>query len=167
MRAASRPPAPRDTSPSVPSSAGRPRKPRADRSASFVFTPQSKMLKCADNEDIITMTADDAGDVVTFMFESPGTPPIARRTSHATRDPEPGRRSRHRLASGFSNSAAFATESTKVGTPKRRRRLILSARPTDIMRATRPRATQPLTRENHFTLLLFRLRSKHRPGQDL
>jgi|TARA_B110000259_G_scaffold36670_1_gene41419 hypothetical protein len=31
------------------------------------------MLKCADNEDIITMKADDAGDVVTFMFESPGT----------------------------------------------------------------------------------------------
>tara|TARA_B110000977_G_scaffold187837_1_gene255370 strand:+ start:7333 stop:7440 length:108 start_codon:yes stop_codon:yes gene_type:complete len=30
------------------------------------------MLKCADNEDIITMKADDAGDVVTFMFESPG-----------------------------------------------------------------------------------------------
>ena len=103
------------------------------------------MLKCADNEDIITMKADDAGDVVTFMFESPGTSPIARRTSHATRDPEPGRRSRHRLASGFSNSAAFATESTKVGTPKRRKRLILSARLT---RATRPRTTLPLTREN-------------------
>ena len=52
------------------------------------------MLKCADNEDIITMKADDAGDVVTFMFESPGTSPIASRTSRATRDPEPGRRSR-------------------------------------------------------------------------
>jgi hypothetical protein len=79
------------------------------------------MLKCADNEDIITMKADDAGDVVTFMFESPGTSPIARRTSHATRDPEPGRRSRHRLASGFSNSAAsrqkarsWHTETTKT-----------------------------------------------------
>jgi hypothetical protein len=33
---------------------------------------QSKMLKCAGNDDIITMKADDAGDVVTFMFESPG-----------------------------------------------------------------------------------------------
>ena len=33
---------------------------------------QSKMLKCAGNEDIITMKADDTGDVVTFMFESPG-----------------------------------------------------------------------------------------------
>jgi len=31
----------------------------------------SKMLKCAGNEDIITMKADDTGDVVTFMFESP------------------------------------------------------------------------------------------------
>jgi hypothetical protein len=30
------------------------------------------MLKCASNEDAITMKADDAGDVVAFMFESPG-----------------------------------------------------------------------------------------------
>ena len=30
------------------------------------------MLKCAGNDDIVTMKADDAGDVVTFMFESPG-----------------------------------------------------------------------------------------------
>jgi hypothetical protein len=30
------------------------------------------MLKCAGNDDAITMKADDAGDVVTFMFESPG-----------------------------------------------------------------------------------------------
>lgn len=33
---------------------------------------QAKMLKCAGNDDAITMKADDAGDVVTFMFESPG-----------------------------------------------------------------------------------------------
>lgn len=38
----------------------------------FLSTEQSKMLKCAGNDDIITMKADDAGDVVTFMFESPG-----------------------------------------------------------------------------------------------
>merc|ERR1711935_490685 len=31
----------------------------------------SKMLKCAGNDDIITMKADGTGDVVTFMFESP------------------------------------------------------------------------------------------------
>ncbi len=30
------------------------------------------MLKCAGNDDIITMKADDTSDVVTFMFESPG-----------------------------------------------------------------------------------------------
>ncbi len=30
------------------------------------------MLKCSGNDDIITMKADDTGDVVTFMFESPG-----------------------------------------------------------------------------------------------
>ena len=167
MRAASRSPAPRDTSPSVPSSAGRPRKPRADRSASFVFTPQSKMLKCADNEDIITMKADDAGDVVTFMFESPGTSPIARRTSHATRDPEPGRRSRHRLASGFSNSAALRqkarswhTETTKTFLLSPRDR----ASPTDARDAPAYDATADARKP---TLLLFCLRSKHRPGQDL
>jgi proliferating cell nuclear antigen len=34
---------------------------------------QSKMLKCAGNDDAITMKADDAGDVVAFLFESPGT----------------------------------------------------------------------------------------------
>lgn len=31
----------------------------------------SKMLKCASNDDIITIKADDNGDSVTFMFESP------------------------------------------------------------------------------------------------
>mmetsp|Transcript_15627 Transcript_15627/g.21599 ORF Transcript_15627/g.21599 Transcript_15627/m.21599 type:complete len:264 (+) Transcript_15627:108-899(+) len=31
----------------------------------------SKMLKCAGNDDIITMKAEDEGDAVTFMFESP------------------------------------------------------------------------------------------------
>ena len=88
---------------------------------SFLPT-QSKMLKCADNEDIITMKADDAGDVVTFMFESPGTLPIATRTSRATRDPEPGPRSRHRLASGFSNSAELPAHfrHTKLAHRKRR-----------------------------------------------
>jgi hypothetical protein len=30
------------------------------------------MLKCAGNDDIITMKADDNGDVVTFMFENKG-----------------------------------------------------------------------------------------------
>lgn len=31
----------------------------------------AKMLKCAGNDDIITMKADEQGDTVTFMFESP------------------------------------------------------------------------------------------------
>ena len=31
----------------------------------------AKMLKCAGNDDIITVKADDDGDTVTFMFESP------------------------------------------------------------------------------------------------
>jgi proliferating cell nuclear antigen len=32
---------------------------------------QAKMLKCAGNDDIVTMKAEDKGDSVTFMFESP------------------------------------------------------------------------------------------------
>jgi proliferating cell nuclear antigen len=31
----------------------------------------AKMLKCAGNDDIITIKADDGSDTVTFMFESP------------------------------------------------------------------------------------------------
>lgn len=31
----------------------------------------SKILKCAGNDDVITMKASDDGDQVTFMFESP------------------------------------------------------------------------------------------------
>ena len=31
----------------------------------------SKMLKCGGNDDIVTIKADDGGDSVTFMFESP------------------------------------------------------------------------------------------------
>jgi hypothetical protein len=31
----------------------------------------AKMLKCAGNDDIITMKASDEADSVTFMFESP------------------------------------------------------------------------------------------------
>ena len=31
----------------------------------------SKILKCAGNDDIITMKAQDNADTVTFMFESP------------------------------------------------------------------------------------------------
>ena len=47
---------------------------RCDRSFSMGMnlTHMSKMLKCAGNEDSITMRAEDAGDVVAFTFESPG-----------------------------------------------------------------------------------------------
>jgi hypothetical protein len=31
----------------------------------------AKMLRCAGNDDIITIKADDGSDTVTFMFESP------------------------------------------------------------------------------------------------
>ncbi|KAJ6902222.1 hypothetical protein NC651_019874 [Populus alba x Populus x berolinensis] len=30
-----------------------------------------KMLKCANNDDIVTFKVDDDGDSVTFMFQSP------------------------------------------------------------------------------------------------
>ena len=32
----------------------------------------SKMLKCANNDDIITMKAEDNPDLINFMFESKG-----------------------------------------------------------------------------------------------
>ena len=32
----------------------------------------TKMLKCAGNDDIVTMKAEDNGDVVTFLFENKG-----------------------------------------------------------------------------------------------
>jgi hypothetical protein len=31
----------------------------------------SKVLKCAGSDDIVTLKANDDGDTVTFMFESP------------------------------------------------------------------------------------------------
>jgi len=31
----------------------------------------SKILKCASNDDVITIRADDDADAVTFIFESP------------------------------------------------------------------------------------------------
>ena len=46
---------------------------RCDRSISMGMNlgNMAKMLKCAGNDDIITMKAEDSGDTVTFMFESP------------------------------------------------------------------------------------------------
>lgn len=32
----------------------------------------SKILKCANGDDAITMKSEDNGDTITFMFESPG-----------------------------------------------------------------------------------------------
>lgn len=48
---------------------------RCDRNVSMGMnlTNMAKMLKCAGNEDIITIKADDGGDSVTFMFETPCT----------------------------------------------------------------------------------------------
>ena len=37
------------------------------------LTNMNKMLKCAGNDDIVTLKAEDQPDVVTFMFESPST----------------------------------------------------------------------------------------------
>ncbi|XWS74052.1 hypothetical protein CRYUN_Cryun02cG0182500 [Craigia yunnanensis] len=46
---------------------------RCDRNISMGMNlnNMSKMLKCASNDDIITIKADDGSDTVTFMFESP------------------------------------------------------------------------------------------------
>jgi len=46
---------------------------RCDRNISLGISlaSMSKVLKCAGNDDIITLKAEDSGDSVSFMFESP------------------------------------------------------------------------------------------------
>lgn len=46
---------------------------RADRKLALGINlgSMSKILKCSGNDDIITLKAEDSGDAVTFMFESP------------------------------------------------------------------------------------------------
>jgi len=46
---------------------------RCDRNISLGInlTSMSKILKCAGPEDVVTLKANDNGDTVTFMFESP------------------------------------------------------------------------------------------------
>ena len=48
---------------------------RCDRNVSMGISlaNMAKMLKCAGNDDIVTVKADDGTDSVTFMFESPST----------------------------------------------------------------------------------------------
>jgi proliferating cell nuclear antigen len=50
---------------------------RCDRNLSMGMnlTNMAKMLRCAGNDDIITIKADDGSDTVTFMFESPSKKP--------------------------------------------------------------------------------------------
>jgi proliferating cell nuclear antigen len=37
----------------------------------YFYLSMSKILKCASNDDVITIRADDDADAVTFIFESP------------------------------------------------------------------------------------------------
>ncbi|TVU27818.1 hypothetical protein EJB05_19319, partial [Eragrostis curvula] len=52
---------------------------RCDRNLSMGMNlnNMAKMLRCAGNDDIITLKADDGSDTVTFMFESPKQDKIA------------------------------------------------------------------------------------------
>ena len=52
---------------------------RCDRNFSMGMNlnNMAKMLKCAGNDDIITIKGDDGSDTVTFMFESPTQDKIA------------------------------------------------------------------------------------------
>ncbi|KAG1337775.1 Proliferating cell nuclear antigen [Cocos nucifera] len=52
---------------------------RCDRNLSMGMNlnNMAKMLRCAGNDDIITIKADDGSDTVTFMFESPNQDKIA------------------------------------------------------------------------------------------
>jgi len=52
---------------------------RCDRAISLGFnsTNMSKILKCAGNDDIITLKADDSAETLTLMFEAPSQDRIA------------------------------------------------------------------------------------------
>lgn len=52
---------------------------RCDRNLSMgmSLTSMSKILKCASNDDIITLKAGDNADTVTFMFESPNNEKVS------------------------------------------------------------------------------------------
>ncbi|XP_030540424.2 proliferating cell nuclear antigen-like [Rhodamnia argentea] len=52
---------------------------RCDRSVSMGMNlgNMARMLRCAGNDDIVTLKADDGGDTITFMFESPSQDKIA------------------------------------------------------------------------------------------
>lgn len=52
---------------------------RCDRNISMGMNlgNMNKMLKCAGNDDVITVKADDGSDTVTFLFESPNNDKIA------------------------------------------------------------------------------------------
>jgi len=52
---------------------------RCDRALSLGINlgAMAKILKCAGNDDIVTLKADDNGDSVTFMFESPNQDKIS------------------------------------------------------------------------------------------
>ena len=52
---------------------------RCDRAISLTFnsTNMSKTLKCAGNDDAITLKADDSAETLTLMFEAPSQDRIA------------------------------------------------------------------------------------------
>lgn len=49
------------------------------------LTSMSKILRCAANDDIITIKAQDQADTVTFVFESPNQ--VSDELGFATRTP--------------------------------------------------------------------------------
>lgn len=51
------------------------------RHAGMKLANLSKILKCAGNDDAITMKSEDNGDTITFMFESPSEHALALQAS--------------------------------------------------------------------------------------
>jgi proliferating cell nuclear antigen len=48
------------------------------------LTNMGKILKCAGNEDVVTLKSQDDGDMLTVMFESPNQ--VRRRMTRANED---------------------------------------------------------------------------------
>lgn len=66
---------------------------RCDRSLSLGLSTSSisKILKCAGNEDTVTLKAEDTADALTIMFESPSELVVHRAFTPARRERERGR----------------------------------------------------------------------------
>ena len=73
---------------------------RCDRNISLGINLGSmgKVLKCCNNDDIVTLKAEDNADAMTFMFGAPARPPTSAISSPRSELPAPAPRARPLLS---------------------------------------------------------------------